>query len=221
MARAGTKENVKKAKAALYRNLIVQAAEEVFANCSYEEAKIQDIAQQAGIALGTLYTVFPSKQAIYAAIQKVRGREILDEVAKAVAGRPDILDAVTHAIDAYVHCMTARPNYLRMHLRDDLSWTQRSVLRTGEQVETWEEGMKLATSLLAVAMKSGRIYDDNPPEVLIKMMIATQQVQLSDWLERGAERSEIEALIARMQAHFARAFIRAEPALPKRSRSSR
>jgi hypothetical protein len=33
-------------------------------------------------------------------------------------------------------------------------------------------------------------------------------VQIKDWLDRGGAASEIETLIARMQTHFVRAFVR-------------
>jgi hypothetical protein len=93
-------------------------------------------------------------------------------------------------------------------LREGLSWTQRSWLRTGEEIATWEQGLTLAVALLRAGIERGLLYGDNSPDVLLKMMIASQQVQLLDWVERGADSAEIDALIARMQDHFRRAYVR-------------
>ena len=220
MARVNTpKEGAKRAKAEMYRRLILESAEKVFAEHGFDDAKIQDIAQGAGIALGTLYTVFPGKTEIYDAIQELRGREILESIYRQIQGYSDFLDASMRGVEAYVRSLTERPHYLRMHLREGLSWTSREVLKSGEQVATGERGMSLAVNLLQAGIERGLIHGDNPPELLLKMMIAAHQVQLRDWLERGADAAEIPALIERMQNHFRRAFV-CDTASEKRSTRS-
>jgi AcrR family transcriptional regulator len=219
VARVSPKDGVKRAKAEMYRRLILEAAEKVFASHGYDDAKIQDIAQGAGIALGTLYTVFPGKTEIYDAIQELRGREILESIYRQIQGYSDFLDAAMRGVDAYVRSLSERPYYLRMHLREGLSWTSREVLKSGEQVATWERGMSLAVDLLKAGIERGLLHADNPPELLLKMMIASHQVQLGDWVERGADTGEVDALIERMQNHFRRAFV-CEVAEPKRSKKS-
>lgn len=207
MARVKPKETVKQARADMYRRLILEAAEKVFAEHGYEDAKIQDIAQDAGVALGTLYTVFPGKTEIYDAIQALRGREILEGIFRAIQGHRDFVDAALRGIEAYVRCLVERPNFLRMHLREGLSWAERTVLRSGEQVVTFERGMSLAIDLLEAGVARGVLHADNPPELQLKMMIAAHQVQLSDFLARGARSEDVEDLIERMQNHFRRAFL--------------
>jgi AcrR family transcriptional regulator len=201
------KDGVKRAKADMYRRLILDAAERVFAEHGYDEAKIQDIAQGAGIALGTLYSVFPGKTEIYAAIQEQRGQEILQGVQRAVQAQEGVIDTCKRGIDAYVRTLIARPYYLRMHLREKLSWADPSTLRTGVEVATWERGISLAVSLLEAGIARGFLYGESRADVLLKMMIAAHQVQLADWLERGADPAEVTALIERMQRHFVRAFV--------------
>jgi AcrR family transcriptional regulator len=203
------KDVAKRAKAEAYRRLLLESAERVFAEHGFEAAKIQDITQAAGLSLGTLYTVFPGKTEIYAAVQTQRGAEILGEIQAAMREHEDLLERALRGIAAYVGALVARPHYLRMHLREGLSWTQRAFLRTGPEVEYWERGIALARGLLEHGIAAGFFQPDDPPEVLLKMMIASHQVQLQDWLDRGAARGEIDALIARMQGYFRRAFVRA------------
>lgn len=205
--KAAARDAAKRAKADAYRRLIADAAQKVFAEHGFEAAKIQDIAQEAGLSLGTLYTVFPGKAEIYSAIQREHGQAVLLEISSAVARVHGELEAALAGIEAYVRCLVARPHYLRMLLREGLSWTQRSWLRTAEEIATWERGMTLAVSLLRAGIERGFLHGDNPPDVLLKMIIAAQQVQLADWLDRGAGPHEVEALIARMQTYFRRAFV--------------
>jgi len=211
---ASPKADAKRAKAEMYRRLILDAAERVFAERGYDDAKVQDIAHEAGIAPGTLYTVFPGKTEIYAALQEQGGREILASVFAAIQGHAGVLDACRRGIDAYVRSLAARPHFLRMHLREGLSWTNPKSMRSGEEVATWERGMQLSLGLLQGGMDSGFLHGDNSPEVVLKMLVAAHQVQLQDWLDRGGAPREIEALIGRMQDHFVRAFVREVPDAP-------
>jgi len=201
------KETAKQAKVDTYRRLIMESGEQVFAEHGFDAAKIQDIALGAGLSLGTVYTVFPGKTEIYTAIQAQRGAEVLREIQAAMLGYQGVLECTLGGIQAYVRCLVERPTYLRMHLREGLSWTQRSSLRTGEEVATWERGMELAVGLLKVGIERGFFFADNEPTVLLKMMIASHQVQLQDWLDRGAQPATVDALIQRMQDHFRRAFV--------------
>jgi AcrR family transcriptional regulator len=207
MARVTPKASAKLAKAEMYRKLIVEAAEPVFAERGYDEAKMQDIALAAGIALGTLYTVFPGKAELYGAIQEQRGREMIEGIYRAIQGYDGVLDACTRGIDAYVRVLVERPAFLRMHLRDGLSWTDPSARRSGEELVTLERGMSLAVSLLEVGIERGFLHGDSRPEVVLKMMVAAHQVQLQDWLDRGAAKADVGPLIERMQQHFVRAFV--------------
>lgn len=49
------------------RDRIVQAAIDLLADSDYESVQMRDVAEQAGVALGTLYRYFSSKEHLYAA----------------------------------------------------------------------------------------------------------------------------------------------------------
>ncbi len=65
---------------------IVKAAERLFARKGYAEVAMEDIAERAGLAVGTIYNYFPSKSALLLAIVRretesllARGRKILED----------------------------------------------------------------------------------------------------------------------------------------------
>ena len=58
------------------RGSILQAARAVFARQGYANTVVDDIATQAGIAKGTLYLYFPSKEQIYLAALLEEARQL-------------------------------------------------------------------------------------------------------------------------------------------------
>jgi AcrR family transcriptional regulator len=76
---------------ALFRNAILDAAEEVIADRGFHAARIQDIAVRARIAVGTVYNHFRTKEDVLRALLEERGEALRRELAPA-AGDPDPFD---------------------------------------------------------------------------------------------------------------------------------
>jgi AcrR family transcriptional regulator len=68
---------------ALFRNAILDAAEEVFAENGFHRARIQDIAARARIAVGTVYNHFAQKDDVLKALLEERSDELLSELRSA------------------------------------------------------------------------------------------------------------------------------------------
>jgi AcrR family transcriptional regulator len=102
------------------RQALLDAAEVVFGRLGYERASVSAINRQAGVAQGTFYTHFPSKQAVFVAVIQDRGaaaRRAAGEVTRALdpgAGRAAIERAGMEAALAFVY---AHPDIHRI-LRD-------------------------------------------------------------------------------------------------------
>jgi AcrR family transcriptional regulator len=69
---------------ALFRNAILDAAEEVFAESGFHGARIQDIAARARIAVGTVYNHFAQKDDLLKALLEERSEELLAELQSSV-----------------------------------------------------------------------------------------------------------------------------------------
>lgn len=63
------------------RREILEAATELFGEYGYDVATVQGIAARAGVAAGTVYLYFPSKEAILAALREDFEAGLLDRVA--------------------------------------------------------------------------------------------------------------------------------------------
>ncbi len=65
----------------LYRNAILSAAEEVFAEKGFFAARIQDIAERGGFAVGTVYKHFEQKDDVLRALMLERSTEMGEHLA--------------------------------------------------------------------------------------------------------------------------------------------
>lgn len=196
------KTNVREARREMYRTLILEAAEKIFAESGFDAAKMQDVASAAGISLGTLYGIFEGKLELFTAIHEERGRELLERASSVTIPLDDPLEAMLMGVRTYIEFLVARPNYLRIHLFEGDAWAFGGRLRTEEQRRQFALGLQLIADLYRRGMEAGLFFEEDP-ELMARLMIAQHQVLLADFVERGDD-SKLEALIQRAQTHLTR-----------------
>jgi AcrR family transcriptional regulator len=84
------------------RAALVRAARAVFERDGFLEARIVDICAEAGIATGSFYTYFKTKEDAFAAVMAEVQEETLHPRLTAIAGSDDpraVIDAFVYAID--------------------------------------------------------------------------------------------------------------------------
>src|SRR3954465_9433733 len=77
---------------------ILDAARDEFGERGFAESSIVGITQRAGVALGTFYTYFDSKEALFKALVRDMSAEVRDNVGPALSGSTDGLDAERRAL---------------------------------------------------------------------------------------------------------------------------
>ena len=206
-SKASRKESVRQARKEMYRQLIFEAAERVFAEQGFDGAKMQDVAAEAGLSLGTLYAIFAGKAELFQAIHESRGRQLIEH-ARAEASRfEDVTEQLLHGLRAYVEFLLDHPHFLRIHLDDARVL---AIGRSSQAVVETEEGAGTEVDFVAEsmhrAMSEGALYDDDPV-LMARLTIATQQVLLADHLERpdGGDR---EKLLDRLETYVKRTFVK-------------
>jgi len=207
VAQPRPKENVRRAREGLYRQLVLEAAERCFAAKGFDATKMEEIAAESGLSLGTVYAVFAGKPDLLRAVQEARNREIL-ALAAAAAGRAEgPRERLLAAVRAYVEFFASHPEYLRIHLRGGHAWGLAGAgSRSRALVHAWDEGIDLYARLFEEGIAAG-VFHAGEPRLLARMMIAMQQVQLADWTERGML-ADRDALLAGIETALRRAFCR-------------
>jgi AcrR family transcriptional regulator len=112
-AAAGDKEPRTERGRKTLRKLIDAAAGE-FGERGYHDAAITGITQRAGVALGTFYTYFGSKEEVFRALVKEMSRATRAHVAEAVKNAPDRLAAERLGLEAFIAFVRQHPELYRI-----------------------------------------------------------------------------------------------------------
>jgi AcrR family transcriptional regulator len=81
-------------------DFILEAATRLFARYGFRRTAIEDIAREAGVAKGTVYLYFDSKDAVYLAVQARDAAEVLARSDKALAAPGSFRDRLLALLDA-------------------------------------------------------------------------------------------------------------------------
>jgi TetR/AcrR family transcriptional regulator len=196
-------EQARLARSELYKKLIVDAAEEEFAELGFEAARIQKVAERAQLSVGTIYGLFTSKHELYGAVHLARGAMLIERVSRMVDSIDDAVRAIEQGIAVYVHFYVEHPTYLRMQLREGTIWAMPSGFGTALD-ENFRRGLEMVSALCARGIAQGAFEEDDP-ERMAKTITAIHQVQLAHWVESGFHEAP-EALIERLRALFRRLY---------------
>lgn len=90
------------------RKKLLEAAEVEFGEKGYYAAGISGITHRAGVALGTFYTYFESKEEIFRALVRYMSGRIRERLGERVADAPNRLEAERRGIEAFIE-------YVREH----------------------------------------------------------------------------------------------------------
>ena len=186
----GAKGPLQQARRQAYRQVIVAAAERVFAERGFEAAKIQAIADEAGVSVGTIYGVFGSKSELFSVVLTHRLPDLLEAVHQAAMRAPTAIRKLDEGLHAFVVYMLHHPDYLQIHLREH-SWGLGPTRASAEQLTAWREGLELEAAILQDAMDEGGVVADDPQR-LARCIAAVHQVQLWDWVEQGMKEAAEE-----------------------------
>lgn len=85
------------------RRRLLDAALAEFGEKGFADSSIVSITGRAKVALGTFYTYFDSKEALFAALVEDMSAKVGENVAPALAAGSDTLDAERRALAAYLH----------------------------------------------------------------------------------------------------------------------
>jgi len=209
-----TSAKVKAAKAAMYTELIVSAAERVFGREGYEATQVKLIAAESGLSLGTLYGTFGGKAEIWRAVHVKHLDGLFSTIGEASGPAPDadgLLDMLLAGIERYVRYMLEHPDFLQMHLRDGHAWPMSSGSGSQDlQVEASDRGRKQMAAAIGLGIELGVLAPDDP-EMLARIMVGMHQVRLAHWVVAGMS-GDHDEVVRGIQEQTLRAFCTVEAA---------
>ena len=149
------------------RNDIIDAAEKVFFNKGFDNATMEEIAEQAELSKGTIYLYFKSKDELLFAID-LRAMKILMSLFRESVNRDkSTIDNLLEIGRAYVRFSREYEHYFRalLHFEGGESFNMSHV--SCEQINFHEEDpMNFLIEMLEKGVKEGSIRTDIAPGIL-------------------------------------------------------
>ena len=96
------------------RQRILQVAAELLEAREYERIQIRDVAEEAGVALGTLYRYFPSKEQLFANVLLDWSASYQAAVGQRRDGAGSDAERLKFALRRSVRAFEKRPNFFRL-----------------------------------------------------------------------------------------------------------
>lgn len=146
-----------------HRKDILLAAEAVFAEKGFRGATMQEIANRAEFAVGSLYNLFDSKEDIYRSLVELRVRQYVDQVAANVAGAQGPEQKVRAAVETKLDMFQANSAFFRV-MNDAVSGSDAGGLHSPSRtvVEVYTQYLKLLEQVLADGIVTGAFREADP-----------------------------------------------------------
>jgi AcrR family transcriptional regulator len=129
---------------------ILDAAREEFGQRGFADSSIVGITQRAGVALGTYYTYFDSKEALFQALVRDMSAQVRDAVGPVLGKATDSLDGERRALEAFLRFVREHRDIYR--IVDEAEFVEPAAYR-----EHYETTATRIAARLAAAREHGEI----------------------------------------------------------------
>jgi len=148
---------------------ILDAAREEFGERGFSDSSIVGITQRAGVALGTFYTYFDSKELLFQALVRDMSAQVADTVGPAFVGSPNALDAARDGLELFLRF--ARENRHIYRIIDEAEFVDPRSYR-----EHYETTATRIAARFVVARENGEIAAD----------LSNSDLEILAWASMGA-----------------------------------
>lgn len=173
------------------REVLVQAAHDLFMERDYSLVSTEEILERSGVSRGALYHHFTSKQELFKAVFEASERRVLELVAAQAAIADSPFDALVESTRAYLRQSETNEELRRIGLmqsRSVLGWE-------GWREAATELGIGVALAVVSAAMEAGEMASHDPETtalVLLGAMIeAAMLIAVASDRRAARERSEV------------------------------
>lgn len=123
---------------------ILDAARQEFGERGFGDSSIVGITQRAGVALGTFYTYFDSKEAVFKAVVRDMSAQVRDRVAPEFKAARDALDGERRALESFLRFAREHRDVYR--IIDEAEFVEPAGFREHYQTTATRIGMRLAAA---------------------------------------------------------------------------
>jgi TetR/AcrR family fatty acid metabolism transcriptional regulator len=165
--------------AAPKRAAILRAAIDVFADCGYFNAQVADVARSAGVAAGTVYLYFRSKDDLLVSIFERSMREALAEGRALVAGLRDPRDRLRGLARLHL-ARLGRDRHLAIVFQVELRQSTKFMERFSSTL--LRDYLGLIRDAVADGQREGLFRPDVKPTVAAKILFGALDEMATNWI---------------------------------------
>jgi TetR/AcrR family transcriptional regulator len=179
----------------LRKEIILEAAEEVFASKGYYEAAVEEVASRAEISVGSLYNLFASKEALYLTLIEQRVDGFLQHVTRCAetgGAASERLDRLLEGIFAYLEQHQA---FFRLYVvsTHGLPWHVNSDM--GHVLFAKYKEMLNCVMAICQQGKEEREFHTETPFSLALAILGVVNAFLTNWIMGKRKRPLSESLV--------------------------
>ena len=141
---------------------ILHAARAVFARQGYADTVVDDIASQAGIAKGTLYLYFPSKEKIYSAALLEEARQLDADSRAAMGAASSWREKLGAYLQVRIRYFETHQDFLRIYMTEFRGMCMQGKPFAAEFIHLVHEGEAQLAQMFAAAAARGEIRQVDP-----------------------------------------------------------
>jgi TetR/AcrR family fatty acid metabolism transcriptional regulator len=174
---------------------IIDAAIRVFARNGYYNSRVSDIAREAGIASGTIYLYFKTKDEILVTMFREKMAAWVAQVRREIAAEPDAIHKVRQLVALHLRVLEEHPDLaevVQVELRQGHKFFRGA---SAHEVSAYFE---LIGEILQEGIAAGQFRQDLPVKIATKVLFGAMDQVATSWVlgKRGYRLSDAAEPVA-------------------------
>jgi TetR/AcrR family fatty acid metabolism transcriptional regulator len=158
---------------------IVDAAIRVFARNGYYNSRVSDIAREAGIASGTIYLYFRTKEEILVTLFREKMAAFVAHLRREIGGETDPVAKIRRLVELHFTVLEQSPalaEVVQVELRQGQKFFRGA---SAHEVSAYFE---LIGSVLEEGVAAGRFHADLPVKIATKILFGAMDQMATSWV---------------------------------------
>jgi AcrR family transcriptional regulator len=161
---------------------VLDTTRRLFARKGYQRTTMVEVAAASEVALGTLYQIFPSKEAMLCSLLEDYVDQLLERVRQATDEAGDAREQLRRAIRTQLTFSQQNADVLRLYLSGWTGYDFTVRQHFGERIDDkYEEYLKVLETLFRRGARDG-VFVSGPPRRLALVLAGTIHALVRRWL---------------------------------------
>jgi TetR/AcrR family fatty acid metabolism transcriptional regulator len=158
---------------------IIEAAVRVFARKGYYNSRVSDIAREAGIAAGTIYLYFRTKDDILVTLFRDKMAQFVGSLRKAIADEPDAVAKLSRLIRLHFEMLEEDPELAEVV---QVEQRQGQKFFRGASAQEISSYFALIASVIEEGVAEGRFRPELAVKVATKALFGAMDQMATSWV---------------------------------------